>query len=272
MHQIQAAMPKPDQIQAAITREQYADYVNRFQPYEDQLYAEMTPERRAELLNQELTTAGESVDKQFGASRDIMGRQTSRYGLSLNPDQQQSVDRSFGLQNVLGKVGARNLTRRNAYERDMGAMRDIVQVGREMEATASSAAGAAAGMQASRDAANRRMEAQAKAQNMQDIGSIAGLGMAAIMMSRRDTKKNIKSVNARDANESIKKTDVKSFEYKPGLGMPKGRFMGPLADDAPKVFVDAKRTGIKPTNMVAAVVASQKDVLKRLEKLEKRHA
>lgn len=266
-------MPKPDQIQAAITRDQYADYVNRLQPYEDQLYAEMTPEHRAELLDQELTTAGESVDKQFDASRDIMGRQTSRYGLSLNPDQRQSVDRSFGLQNVLGKVGARNLTRRNAYERDMGAMRDLAQVGREMETTASSAAGAAAGMQASRDAANRQMKAQAKGQNMQDIGTLAGLGMMAFMMSKRKTKRSVKDVKAKDANRAIQKTDVKSFEYKPGLGMPKGRFMGPMAEKAPKEFVDAGRNGTKPVNMVAAVVASQKDVLKRLDKLEKkRHA
>lgn len=263
---------KPDQLQALITREQYADYVRRFQPFEDQLYAELTPEQRAARLEQDLTTAGESVDKQFDASRGIMDRQMSRYGLSLNPDQRRSVDRSFGLQETLGKVGARNLTRRNAYETDMGAMRDLTQVGRDMATTASSAAGSAAGMQAQRDAANRSMKAQAKAQNMQDIGSLASLGMMAVMMSRRETKRGIKHVKAKDANRAIKKTDVKSFEYKPGLGMPKGRFMGPMADKAPKEFVDAKRTGTKPVNMVAAVVASQKDVLKRIEKLEKRHA
>jgi hypothetical protein len=90
---------------AAITREQWEDYKERFQPYEDRLAAIYN---NGGLLEGEAERIPEAVNQSFSTMRGIADRNLSRYGISPTQDQSASRDRMAGLDQVLAQVDAQN--------------------------------------------------------------------------------------------------------------------------------------------------------------------
>ena len=90
---------------AALTRQQWADYVSTFVPIENQLidYA-MSPSTVGDAMAEASADVGAAYDAQQGATQ----RRLKGLGVSLDADQQAAQKRDFGLSKSLADVGAQN--------------------------------------------------------------------------------------------------------------------------------------------------------------------
>lgn len=91
---------------AALTRQQWADYVSTFVPIENQLidYA-MNPQ----TVTNAMAEASQDVNAAYSAQEGATQRRLRGLGVALDPDQQRAQQRSFGLSKSLADVGAQNL-------------------------------------------------------------------------------------------------------------------------------------------------------------------
>jgi hypothetical protein len=99
---------------ARITREQWADYKLRFQPYEDRLAAAYA---NGGLLEGERDRIPTTIDQSFNSMKGIANRGLSRYGISSSQDGMKARDRSMGLNKSLASVDAYNTLYKVADER-----------------------------------------------------------------------------------------------------------------------------------------------------------
>jgi hypothetical protein len=99
---------------ARITREQWADYKLRFQPYEDRLAAAYA---NGGLLEGERDRIPTTIDQSFNSMKGIANRGLSRYGISSSQDEMKARDRSMGLNKSLASVDAYNTLYKVADER-----------------------------------------------------------------------------------------------------------------------------------------------------------
>ena len=91
---------------AALTRQQWQDYVSTFVPIENQLIDYATdPNKPLEAMKE----ASQDVNDAYGAQVGATQRRLGGLGVSLNADEQQSQQRSFGLSKSLADVGAQNM-------------------------------------------------------------------------------------------------------------------------------------------------------------------
>lgn len=105
----------PSDTYAQIIREQFADYTNRFQPYEDRLLSMgMGTDDNIESESR----AGITADNAAALSRSMLQRERSRYGLSQAADQAQTEARLQATTATADKVGALNKARLHAADRD----------------------------------------------------------------------------------------------------------------------------------------------------------
>jgi hypothetical protein len=102
-------------MRANLARAQWADYKQRFQPYEDQMTA-MAEEGPGDMVGTATSQAGE----QFDAGLGVAARQRERYGLSGAPGEQ--TQRQNSLARGLATVGARNNARDEWENQRMGIL------------------------------------------------------------------------------------------------------------------------------------------------------
>lgn len=90
---------------AALTRQQWADYVSTFVPIENQLidYA-MNPATVGNAMSEASADVNAAYDAQQGATQ----RRLRGLGVTLDADQQAAQKRDFGLSKSLADVGAQN--------------------------------------------------------------------------------------------------------------------------------------------------------------------
>lgn len=90
---------------AAITRQQWNDYLTQYVPLENRLieYAmdEEAPAQAAEL-------AGRGIGQSFDRQRESTGRRLAGMGLTLTPEEQAAADKQSRLSESLATVGAMN--------------------------------------------------------------------------------------------------------------------------------------------------------------------
>ena len=90
---------------AAVTRQQWADYVNTFVPLENKLIQYATDPG---VVTQAMQTAGQGVNASFDAQQASTQRQLKGLGVNLSPDEQAAQKRSSGLMRSLADVQAQN--------------------------------------------------------------------------------------------------------------------------------------------------------------------
>ena len=91
---------------AALTRDQWANYVNTFVPIENQLIAYATDAGKPlEAMAQASQSVNAAYDAQVGATE----RRLRGLGVSLTDDEQAAQQRSFGLSKSLADVNAQNM-------------------------------------------------------------------------------------------------------------------------------------------------------------------
>lgn len=103
------------EVAADITRKQWQDWQQRFQPYDKRL-ADLAMGK--EDNQQAEARAGSAVDSAFKTAQGTYSRNRARYGLS---DTAGMSDR-MALSNTAAKVGAVNQTRLATQDRDMAMM------------------------------------------------------------------------------------------------------------------------------------------------------
>lgn len=91
---------------AALTRDQWANYVSTFVPIENQLIAYATdPNKPLEAMAE----AGRDVNSAYNAQQGATERRLKGLGVTLTPDEQMAQQRSFGLSKSLADVNAQNV-------------------------------------------------------------------------------------------------------------------------------------------------------------------
>lgn len=104
---------------AQLTRDQWADYVQRFVPAENRLisYA-LSPE----TVQANMDAAGTQVDQSFGQVAGAQERALRGYGLPVDPAQQAAAARATDLAHGLTKVQAINNARDATVDRQLGVL------------------------------------------------------------------------------------------------------------------------------------------------------
>lgn len=93
---------------ANLINQQYADYRQRFLPYEQRL---MEMANNSQLLDEQLGRISTNIDNSFG-SRGMQQRiMNERYGLTMNTNQQTKQDKMSGIDRALATAHANNNTR-----------------------------------------------------------------------------------------------------------------------------------------------------------------
>jgi hypothetical protein len=104
---------------AALTREQWANYVSTFVPLENQLIDYATnKDKPLEAMAEASADVNASFDMQQGA----LDRRLRGQGVTLNADEQAARNRSFGLSKSLADVGAQNMAGQLTRERQQSVL------------------------------------------------------------------------------------------------------------------------------------------------------
>jgi hypothetical protein len=93
---------------AALTRQQWADYVATFVPIENTLIKYATD---STLPGQAMAKASENVGAAFDMAQGSTQRKLAGMGVELSGDEQAAQDKAYGLSRSLADVGAQNLAR-----------------------------------------------------------------------------------------------------------------------------------------------------------------
>lgn len=157
---------------AALTREQYNDFLRRFRPVENYALKQVdNNEALGERVRTNIATAGEAFDRGVGQT----GREMARYGIQITPDKRRAMERVNAHNKTLTLASAGNNTRDAAETRDVNMYTNLVNMGRGISADAGAMLGSATGMEASRNATNQQLKAQENANEMQGLGTVAGI-------------------------------------------------------------------------------------------------
>jgi hypothetical protein len=112
-------MSSPDQILAGVYRDQWADYVTRFFPLENELVDTYNnPQVHSRIIGEATAKASNAFDSARGSYQRSLGR----VGMAPDAQVQQETERAFGLGRTLAVVDAKNRTRQALVERDQGML------------------------------------------------------------------------------------------------------------------------------------------------------
>ena len=110
----------PDEINARITREMWADWENRFKPFED--FANDTildPEQRSRLNTEALQNSQDTVNTAFDRAETRIQTLAGRLPQDTDPQVQESRDRQSALARRGASVDAYNTTNAAIGDREI---------------------------------------------------------------------------------------------------------------------------------------------------------
>ena len=124
-------MNTASQTFAALTRQQWLNYVNTFVPIENQLIDYAT---NPNTVSGAMANASTDVQNAYAAQQGQTDRRLAALGTSLTPDEQAAQQRSFGLSKSLADVQAQNTARDLTRQRQQSILGnpapDVVSLGR----------------------------------------------------------------------------------------------------------------------------------------------
>jgi len=104
---------------AALTRQQWQDYVQNFVPIENKLIQYATD---PSVVTNAMQNASTDVTGAFDAQQGATQRRLKGFGVALDADEQKASDRSFGLAKSLADVGAQNTARDLTVQRQQSVL------------------------------------------------------------------------------------------------------------------------------------------------------
>ena len=155
---------------AEISRDELKNYLAKFGDMEESLAGDTNSTALIDSAK-ESQVLGQQV------SQESQSRTLSRYGASMTPAQMAAQQRIGSLGNASSYAGAVNNSALDQRDRNQSLRNSLLGIGNEQLGVAMSGLGAAAGMEAGREAEYQRAKAAAHASNMQMIGQIIGFGI-----------------------------------------------------------------------------------------------
>lgn len=104
---------------AALTRDMWASWTKNFLPYENDLIEYATDPT---VVSKAQAQASTDVTQAFEAQQGATQRRLKGLGLTLDPEEQRAVDRSYGLAKSLADVNAQNVTGQRVRERQQSIL------------------------------------------------------------------------------------------------------------------------------------------------------
>ena len=166
-----------DQTFAAITRQQYQDYLTNFMPQEDKLIGLIGNQ---EYQGGQVQNAEQSAADAYQSGIGTADRSLARYGVNMDPTERAAYERKKDLGATLSKVNAGNTIRTNLEGQDLSLMSSLANYGRNALGGANELLGNASSLEASRNATNKQISQSNKAANQQFVTSMAGLALMTI--------------------------------------------------------------------------------------------
>lgn len=159
----------PEATYAAITRQDYNDYINNFRDFEERLLGQTEDQG---LINR----AREDQKTQNRIAREVQQRNIERYGgAGLSNAQRQQQQRALQRGGQLSMVNTSNNSRIQQREINNALLNELIGIGQGVNQSSLSGLGDASGMAAQRAAAYKNAKAQHHS-NMTGLG-VAALGM-----------------------------------------------------------------------------------------------
>lgn len=255
---------------AALSREQYQDYIERFRPMEIEAIRENMDDS---VITDAVGEARADANKAWDASSGVTDRALSDYGVTLDPDQMASRDRQTKQNRSASVADAQNTTRVMETDRRYQRGDDLFRTGRQVEGTATSQYGAAAQLEAARGRANADARTQASQAGANSRAGLAGTALGALGMfaflSDEDLKHNIKDVSDKDALEDVKAIDVKTYNYKEETGLPQDTKIGGMRDDMPD-YVKREGGAVDVQNSIGMMTSAIKALDQKISAIEAR--
>lgn len=104
---------------AALTRDMWASWTSNFLPFENDLIEYASDPN---VVTQAQERASQSVNSAFDAQRGATERRLRGLSLTLDPEEQKSADRSYGLARSLADVNAQNVAGARTRERQQNVL------------------------------------------------------------------------------------------------------------------------------------------------------
>ena len=159
----------PEATYAAITRQDYNDYINNFRDFEERLLGQTEDQG---LINR----AREDQKTQNRIAREVQQRNIERYGgAGLSNAQRQQQQRALQRGGQLSMANTSNNSRIQQREINNALLNELIGIGQGVNQSSLSGLGDASGMAAQRAAAYKNAKAQHHS-NMTGLG-VAALGM-----------------------------------------------------------------------------------------------
>lgn len=111
------AASDPRGTEAALIRSQWEDFVNTAVPVRDQLMAMTTYAGNPGVAASLKESGAKNVENAFNATTGAAQRQQQRYGMSVSPQEQETVDRAATLGKTAALVDVDN--RANQFQQDL---------------------------------------------------------------------------------------------------------------------------------------------------------
>tara|TARA_R110000765_G_scaffold187037_3_gene292611 strand:+ start:145 stop:726 length:582 start_codon:yes stop_codon:yes gene_type:complete len=167
------AVTDPEKAYAAITRQEYNDYVSNFRDFENQMIEE------AQTDTSLIDSARENAGIASGLAQGISDRNASRYGGTLTPAQIQQQSAMLQRGNTLGGIQSVNDARIAQSELNQSKLADLINIGQGVNRTSLSQMGGAAANATQRKSAYDAARASSKAQTISTVGSLASMAIMA---------------------------------------------------------------------------------------------
>lgn len=104
---------------AALTRQQWDDYLRNYVPLENMVIDYAT---NPQTVSDAVLNARTNVAQAFDTQQGISDRRLRGLGITLAPDEQRAVDRQTGLAKSLADVSAANLTTERVQQRQQSLL------------------------------------------------------------------------------------------------------------------------------------------------------
>ncbi|MDS1141700.1 tail fiber domain-containing protein [Pusillimonas sp. SM2304] len=258
---------------AGRAQDQWQQYVDIFQPIENQMAAEAVNYDSPEEMARREGLAAADVGKQFDATRDSTAREMGRMGISPTSSMGQQALVDQGNTEALAKAGAVTKARNDTKLLGMSLRQDAARFGRNQTGTGLAASAAALnagnagtgiigaqtnqgnaagttqgllgtavqGYNSSGNMALNQWQTQVNAQSQSQagLGSLIGTGLmaGAMWQSSEELKEDKKPVDDQQALDGLMKVPVEEWKYKDGVA-DEGHHIGPYAEDMQRQFGD----------------------------------
>ena len=257
---------------AELARLMEEDWMKRFQPWEQELAGDLLNQNAK--IKQQVDDAQQDAAKSFEASKSTAQRNMARYGGQMDADQQAALAKSQNISGQGAQIGAMDVTRQGSAQRYDQMMQEMVNVGRGVQGQGLQGIQQGVGLEAQRNQIAYQNAGASNAARYQLMGTAAGLGGAALIMSDKNTKTNIRKASTKKALKEVERVTLKHWDYKPGMG--NGReetgHTGGMAQDMPDSMTTRDKRQVEVGDTLMTLMGATQELSKRMGRLEKRNA